>query len=126
MKIFLSAAVFSGVCFVLLAGEVITTSQAIQYVGTNQTVSGRVVSVRYAAGSKGKPTFLNLDKPYPEQIFTVVIWGFDRSKFPEPPEKLYQGKKIRVTGLIKVYRGIPEITISSPEQIEVEETSGTR
>ncbi len=126
MKIFLSAAVFSGVCFVLLAGEVITTSQAIQYVGTNQTVSGRVVSVRYAAGSKGKPTFLNLDKPYPEQIFTVVIWGSDRSKFPEPPEKLYQGKKIRVTGLIKVYRGIPEITISSPEQIEVEETSGTR
>jgi len=126
MKIFLSVAVFLGVCFVLLAGEVITTSQAIQYAGTNQTVSGRVVSVRYAAGSKGKPTFLNLDKPYPQQIFTVVIWGSDRSKFPEPPEKLYHGKKIRVTGLIKVYKGIPEITVSSPQQIEVEETSGTR
>ena len=42
------------------------------------TVCGIVASAHYAASSKGQPTFVNLDKPYPNQIFTVLIWGSDR------------------------------------------------
>ena len=34
-----------------------------------------------AAPTKGHPTFLNLDKPYPEPIVTVLIWDRERLKF---------------------------------------------
>ena len=40
---------------------------------------GKVVSTHYAAQTKGQPTFLNLDEAYPRQIFTIVIWGSERS-----------------------------------------------
>ena len=40
-----------------------------------------VASAHYAERSKGQPTFINLDKPYPNAPFTVLIWGSDRGKF---------------------------------------------
>ena len=43
-------------------------------VGTSQCVCGPVVSSNYATGSKNKPTFLNIGRPYPQDRFTVVIW----------------------------------------------------
>jgi len=83
------------------------------------TVFGPVASTTYAARSNGQPTFLNLGRPYPDQGFTVVIWGRDRGKFPSSPEKYYDGKTIYVTGLIEEYRGVPEIIVASPSQVEV-------
>jgi hypothetical protein len=77
-----------------------------------------VVSTRYAASAKGRPTFLNLDKAYPNQIFTVLIWSSDRSKFGAP-ENDYNGKRICVTGKITEYRGVPEIVAEAPQQIRV-------
>jgi hypothetical protein len=40
-------------------------------VGENVTVCGTAASANYATHAKGQPTFLNLDKAYPHQIFTV-------------------------------------------------------
>lgn len=51
----------------------IPASQAAQHVGESATVCGYVASTRYLSTSRSKPTFLNLDKPYPNQDFTVVI-----------------------------------------------------
>ena len=65
----------------VLAQVQITASEAIHHVGETATVCGKVASTRYARRSTGKPTFLNLDKPYPDQILTAVIWGKDRNKF---------------------------------------------
>src|SRR6476620_10630518 len=62
----------------------LTTAEAREHIGEVATVCGTVVSTRYAASTKGKPTFLNLDKPYPNQVFTIVIWGSDRDKFGRP------------------------------------------
>jgi len=50
-----------------------TASEARTHVGETATVCGEVVSTRFAASTKGHPTFLNLDKPYPGQIFTIVV-----------------------------------------------------
>jgi len=61
-----------------------STSEAKEHFGETATVCGEVVSARYADSTKGQPTFLNLDKPYPNQVFTVVIWGNNRSKFGTP------------------------------------------
>jgi hypothetical protein len=63
--------------------------EAGSHIGEVQTVCGMVASSKFASQSKKQPTFINLDKAYPNQIFTIVIWGSDRGKFSEPPEDLY-------------------------------------
>jgi len=122
-RLFLLAAAFVFTIADLSAfAGVITAEQAGQHIGEVQTVRGVVASATYAFGSKGQPTFLNLDKPYPDAIFTVLIWGSDRSKFPVPPEKAFKGKAVRVTGKITAYRGEPEIVVQDPAQIIVDES----
>ena len=95
----------------------LTPSQAKDHIGETATVCGVVASARYAASSRGRPTFLNLDKPYPNQLFTVVIWGEVRPRFSEPPERAFDGKRICVTGRIELYRGAPQITVQEPSAI---------
>jgi len=101
-----------------LAQKKLTAVEAKEHFGETATVCGEVVSTRYAASTKGQPTFLNLDKPYPNQIFTVVIWGRNRSKFGRP-EVEYNQKRICVTGKIGEYRGVPEIVADDPKQITI-------
>ncbi len=67
---------------------------------------------------RSRPTFLNLDQPYPNQIFTVVIFGSDRAKF-RAPELKYADKKICATGPIKTYRRTPEIIVTQPSQLTI-------
>ena len=62
---------------------------------------------------------MNLDEPYPRQIFTAVVWGKDRGGFSSSPEMAYRRKRICVTGLVKSYGGKPEIIVRSPTQITV-------
>jgi len=109
--------------FLVLTGAVLaqkkySASEAKDHVGENATVCGAVASTRYAASSRGQPTFLNLDQPYPNQIFTILIWGNDRSKFGRP-EVEYRNKRVCVTGTISLYRGVPEIIATVPSQIEI-------
>src|SRR6266478_7894367 len=101
-----------------LAQKKLTATEAKDHVGETVTVCGNVVSTRYASTTKGQPTFLNLDKPYPNQIFTVVIWGSNRSKFGAP-ESEYKGKRICVTGKITEYRNVPQIIAERPQQIQM-------
>ena len=75
--------------------------------------------MQHAARSRGNPTFINLDKPYPNQIFTVLIWGSDRPKFGDP-EEAYRGKRICVTGKITDYKGGPEIVAYEPSEIKMQ------
>jgi len=97
----------------------LTTAEAKDHVGEIATVCGAVASARYAASSRGQPTFLNLDQPYPNQLFTVVIWGSARGAFPMAPEVAYRAKRICVTGLIDTYRGSPQIAVRDPAAIRV-------
>jgi hypothetical protein len=97
-------------------GKKLTTAEAKNHVGEQATVCGRVAGGRYAATSRGKPTFLDLDKPYPGQLFTVLIWGENRAKFGAP-EETFRNKNICVTGQIQSYRGEPEIIASNPAQL---------
>jgi DNA/RNA endonuclease YhcR with UshA esterase domain len=99
--------------------EYINAIDAHKYVGMEKTVCGTVASVTYAIRTRGKPTFLNLDQPYPNQVFTVVIWGSDRNKFKNPPELFFKRKRICVTGMIETYRGKPQIVVRGPDQITV-------
>jgi hypothetical protein len=96
----------------------ISAAEAKNHVGERATVCGEVASTHYAARSRGNPTFINLDKTYPKQIFTVLIWGSDRQKFGDP-EEAFRSKHICVTGKISDYKGVPEIIAYDPTQIKV-------
>lgn len=113
--LFLGLILASPVC----AQNKLTAAEAKQHFGETATVCGEVVSANYAESSKGHPTFLNLDKPYPKQIFTVVIWDKSRRKLGKPEED-YKGKQICVSGKITAYAGLPEIVVSDPKQIKLE------
>jgi DNA/RNA endonuclease YhcR with UshA esterase domain len=98
------------------AQQKLSADKAKTHIGETATVCGSVVSTRFASSTKGQPTFLNLDEPYPNQVFTVLIWGENRSKFGTP-ESEYKGKRICVTGKITEYRGVPEIVVDNPQKI---------
>ena len=108
----------------LLTGQVhadantISAAEAANHVGESAKVCGRVASAKYATETRRQPTFLNLDRPYPDQVFTALIWGSDRSAFSYPPESL-RGQRICVKGMIELYKGRAEIIVSRPSQIEV-------
>lgn len=97
----------------------INWDEAKYHIGERTTVCGPVVGTHWASGSKGKPTFLNIGKDYPDSgRFTVVIWIDYRANFPQPPEGYYLGKTICITGLIEPYEGIPQIEAKDPSQIQ--------
>ncbi len=106
--------------FGLFAADRISAADAAKYIGKSATVCGRVASATYASRTRGEPTFINLDRPYPNQIFTAVIWGDNRSKFSPPPESAYSGKRICVTGRVSNFKGQPEIIVRDPAQIATE------
>jgi micrococcal nuclease len=102
-----------------LAQKRMPASEAKDHVGEVATVCGDVASTHYAPSTKGQPTFLNLGKPYPNPVFTILIWGSNRSKFGTP-ENDYKGKHVCATGKITDYRGSPEIVAESPGQLKLD------
>jgi micrococcal nuclease len=92
----------------------ISWEEAANYYGQTVWVRGKVV----AANNTGKVCFLNFHRNW-KRYFTVVIFASSFSRFPEPPEKLYLNKEIRVYGRLKEYQGKPEIIVESPDQIEI-------
>ena len=99
--------------------SVIQWDEAKDHPGDRLTVCGPVVDTHWASGSNGKPTFLNIGKPYPDpDRFTVVIWIDYRANFPPSPEDYYLGKTICVTGLIDEYNGSPQIEAQQLSQIQ--------
>lgn len=94
----------------------VSPEEASRHVGETATVCGTVASAHFADRARGRPTFLNLDRPYPSEIFTVVIWGDNRAAFGSPDTQL-MGKRICTTGVIQLFRGRPEMVVRSPAQL---------
>ena len=117
----LAVLIFGAVCYQAIAADSIAPADAINHVGQRARVCGKVVSSKYAQSSRRSPTFLNLDRPYPNHVFTAVIWGDARPRFKSAPE-LLQGHSICVTGAIMLYKGRAEMEISDPAQIETTST----
>lgn len=105
----------------------ITWDQAGKHVEKVASVTGLVVDRNYAAKSRGRPTFVNLGRPYPSPSrFTIVIWGADRPRFDENPEDMYAGKRVCVTGRITTFEDLPQIVVDDPQQIAFLEDSSSR
>lgn len=101
------------------ASEILPPEAARDHIGQSVTIEGEVTGIRFLEDSDRKPVFLNFGEPFPKHTFTVVIFGKDRGKFAEPPEKQFEGKRVRVRGTIERYRGKPQIVVEDPAQIEI-------
>jgi hypothetical protein len=101
------------------SGKKLTTAEAKDHIGETATVCGRVASTHHATSRHTSRIFIDLDAPPPHEVFTIVIWGSDRSKFGDP-EGNYRDKKVCVTGKIASYQGVPQIIASEPSQIAVQ------
>ena len=97
----------------------ISSKEASLYIGQSAKVCGPVVDSRYASKSKGQPTFLNFDYPYPNHTFTIVIWGSDRANFTSPPETKYMSKNVCISGFIETYKGKPQSQATSEIMINI-------
>jgi hypothetical protein len=116
---FLAALLVVALCSGAPAADIlrITAEEAADHVGEIVEVCGRVASAAHIGAVEGQPTFLNFERPYPDQLFTVVIWGGARSRFEGRPERMFDGKEICVTGRIGEHRGKPQIVVDDPGQI---------
>ena len=79
----------------------LTPRESAKHIGETAVVCGTVVAAEYKPEVKGSPTFLDFEEEYPGNIFTVVIWGFDRKKFDYKPEVYFLNKEVCFLGVLK-------------------------
>lgn len=103
--------------------ERLAADVARQHVNEDARVCGFVAQTRYAEASNGQPTFLNFGQPYPNEVFSAVIWGGapERAKYPELPEMLYIRRNVCVTGRIELYEDKPQIVVRHPAQLTIDD-----
>ena len=95
--------IFSTYCF---AQDTITTAKVKDYMDKEVCVVGKVVSFKLAA--EGKNTnYLNIDKPYPESVFTVVISNYHLEKLNVKIEDLKDTTSY-IKGKITTYKNDPK------------------
>lgn len=92
------------------------TVQAARYVGRNDEINvcGTVVSTKLSG--KGN-IFLNLDKSFPNQIFTVSIFADNVPNFSYSPHEYLKNQKICVRGKVYDFSGTPSMSIKNEKAI---------
>ena len=95
---------------------VIPANEAAAHIGEYATVEGVVAK---AFTSKGGNTFLNVGATYPNQTFTG--WIPPASPVNKSPILSgLEGKHVKITGRIEMYKGKPEIRINAASELEIE------
>jgi len=89
----------------------ISTTEAKKHIGEYVEVCGKVDGIYH---HRNGHIFLNLDGRYPNQKMSVIIW----KRYVDEFKNLhFLGKNICVKGLIKEYKGIPEIFLKNRHQV---------
>jgi DNA/RNA endonuclease YhcR with UshA esterase domain len=97
-----------------ISQTVIKPEDAASHIGQTVVVEGTVAKV--STSQRSATTFLNFCAAYPEQCFTAVIFQGARPLFTDPQG--WEGKKVRVSGRVKLYRRKPEIVLEKASQIQ--------
>ena len=92
------------------------TVQASMFIdsGEKKEICGTVVSTHF---SKNKHTFLNLDKSFPNQIFSLNIWNSNLHNFSYQPHIELKNKKVCVRGKITENKGVATMNIENERAI---------
>lgn len=94
---------------VFACAQSISASDASKHFGEQGTVCGRISEVKITTTVRGTPTFIDFEKPYPNQTFTAVVWERDRASVGNVPRV----GVLCVKGTITEYRGRPQIVLHS-------------
>ena len=97
--------------------RVIDVRDAADWVGSAVTVEGDVADVK----SESMGIVLELA---PEGSIRAILVEALISNLPRSPEKVYGGKRVRVTGIIQKFKGRMEMVLESPSQIEIVDVAG--
>ena len=95
---------------------VVSWTDASNYIGQTIAVQGTIVYTYFSSYSG--TSFLDFHYPY-QGYFYGVVFSSDAGNFRCSITNFYLNKEVRITGMIQLYNGAPEIIISSPSQIEV-------
>ena len=82
--------------------------------GEEITVCGTVAGSRY---SRTGNLWLNLDKQFPNQIFSVFIRKSDLPNFSEDPKAVLENQQVCFTGKIENFNGTPTMNIDREENL---------
>ncbi|MFK7969139.1 MAG: DNA/RNA non-specific endonuclease [Bacteroidia bacterium] len=96
----------------------ITAEEAEAYIDEKVLVCGTIVATKYLPESKKQITYLNFSRPFPQTPFTAVIYGENRTKFPENPEVLYLDQEVCIQGRVVAYKGRPQMVVHHPAQVK--------
>jgi hypothetical protein len=115
--VLLATVVAGGSALVMsLRNDELDIAQAGKHVGETRRVCGLVAQVSYKPESLGQPTFVDFGKDFPDQLFSAVIWGENRSSLGQLPE-VYRGEHLCVTGMLELFRGRPNIQVRDSQQL---------
>lgn len=94
------------------------TVQAKRYMGNGEEiiVCGTVVSTRY---SRSGNLWLNIDKRFPNQIFSVFVRKKDLPNFSYDPKLVLENKQVCFTGEIENFSGTPTMNLEREESIRL-------
>ncbi|PCI94416.1 MAG: endonuclease [Flavobacteriales bacterium] len=101
---------------------VYNTVQAKRHMGSGRQVAvkGTVVGTRK---TRNGHLFFNLDKNYPNQIFTVAIWKKNIVNFSYDPLEEWKGKEVTLKGKIADFDGMPTMIIEKENAVEMHQNS---
>lgn len=94
--------------------ETIAPCDAAAHIGQIVPVEGPVDEAHHAAS--GRATFLDMGGQHPNNCLAIVMFSDDQSKFPNVDA--LEAKTVDITGMIKSYRGRPEIILNDPPQLK--------
>ena len=89
----------------------------IKYYNEKYIKTCSIVTGVYTSKGKGKPTFVNFGRSYPNQIFSAVIWGDNKKNFSYDPATKLLNKKVCIKGEVKLYKNKPSINLKDETQV---------
>ncbi|MBC7721616.1 MAG: hypothetical protein H7068_06290 [Pedobacter sp.] len=105
--------------FSVSAQTKITPDEAAKHIGDSVIVCGKIFGGRYFDKGENKITLLNMGAAYPQSPLTIVIEEAGRKNFTLKPEEFYTDKEVCISGVIKEFKGKPQIIVAKEADIVV-------
>lgn len=109
-----AAFLFSG----RLQSQTVTVNEAANRIGEQLCVCAKVAGTHVTKG-KSKVIYLNLEKPYPNSVFTVVIFEKSAENFDYNPIEFLKNKFVCVTGKVTSYQNKAQMVVNGQDQIRI-------
>jgi len=100
--------------FAVAAPPTITPAEASKHVGEEVIVQGTIDQI---VSTVNLTTHINFGGRYPNHVFTATILKAKQPLFTRVRD--YEGKVAQVRGVVRLYRGKPEIMLNEPSQLSL-------